>query len=104
MALFGQQQATAASSTTGDTSKDVDITQNVQSELKPQDSISDLMFSPTNDRLAVSSWDKNVYIYKVTANGAELAYKFSCPGHVLCVAWASVCISLITGLGTEHSP
>jgi WD40 repeat protein len=59
MALFGSTPAAAASSTTGDTSKDVEVPQGQV----PSDSISDLQFSPTNDFLAVGSWDKKVYIY-----------------------------------------
>jgi mRNA export factor len=86
--LFGSQQAAAASSTTGDTSKDVEI----NTTPKPEDSISDLMFSPTNDHLAVSSWDKKVYIYEINGGNAVITWVFTCPGHALCVGWSMVSI------------
>lgn len=35
----------------------------------PEDSISDLSFSPQADFLAVASWDKKIRIYEVTGNG-----------------------------------
>ncbi|KAF1970525.1 Poly(A)+ RNA export protein-like protein [Bimuria novae-zelandiae CBS 107.79] len=63
MALFGTQ-APAATSTTGDLSKDVEVQQGM-----PSDSISDLAFSPTHDFLAMTSWDKYLTIFEVTANG-----------------------------------
>ncbi|KAF2266709.1 Poly(A)+ RNA export protein-like protein [Lojkania enalia] len=81
--LFGSG-ATAATSTTGDTSKDVEINQN---EL-PKDSISDLMFNPAADYLAVSSWDQQVYIYEVGQNGAQGKWYYKMNGPVLCVAWS----------------
>jgi mRNA export factor len=85
MALFGQTPA-AASSTTGDTSKDVEVP---ASQL-PSDSISDLQFSPANDFLAVGSWDKKVYIYEVGNNGAQGKWMFECQGHVLGLGWSKV--------------
>ncbi|CAN9250440.1 unnamed protein product [Alternaria alternata] len=84
MALFGQAAAPAASSTTGDTSKDVEV----PAGQVPSDSISDLQFSPTNDFLAVGSWDKKVYIYEVNGNGAQGKWMFECPGHVLGLGWS----------------
>ena len=87
MALFGQASAAAAtSSTTGDTSKDVEV----QRDQLPSDSISDLQFSPTNDFLAVGSWDKKVYIYEINQNGAQGKWVFECPGHVLGLGWSKV--------------
>jgi mRNA export factor len=84
--LFGNSNAAAASTTTGDTSKDVEIGQN---DL-PKDSIADMQFSPTNDFLAVASWDQQVYIYEVTGNGAVGKWFFKCKGPVLSVAWSAV--------------
>ena len=87
MALFGSSApAAAASSTTGDTSKDVEVP---QGQL-PGDSISDLQFSPTNDFLAVGSWDKKVYIYEVNNAGAQGKWLFECQGHVLGLGWSKV--------------
>jgi WD40 repeat protein len=84
--LFGSTPAASAGSTTGDTSKDVEIPQNQL----PGDSISDLQFSPTNDFLAVSSWDQKVYIYEVNNSGANGKWFFTCKGPVLAVAWSTV--------------
>lgn len=87
MALFGQPAASAAAaSTTGDISKDVEVQQNQL----PADSISELQFSPTADYLAVGSWDKKVYIYEVTGNGAQGKWFFECQGHVLGLGWSKV--------------
>ncbi|KAF2004824.1 Poly(A)+ RNA export protein [Amniculicola lignicola CBS 123094] len=83
MALFGTQAA-SASSTTGDTSKDVEV----PSGALPGDSISDLMWSPTHDFLAVGSWDKKVYIYEVINGVINGKWVFEAKGPVLCVAWS----------------
>jgi mRNA export factor len=85
MALFGSTPA-AATSTTGDISKDVEVAQN----LLPEDSISDLAFSPTADYLAVSSWACDVRIYEITSAGVNGKWFFKCPGQALCVAWSTV--------------
>jgi mRNA export factor len=90
--LFGAGATSAASSTTGDTSKDVEI---AQSQL-PTDSIQDLSFSPTNDFLAVASWDKTVRIYEVNGSGATGKWMFNCqpaqgqPENPLCLSWSKV--------------
>jgi len=90
--LFGGSSAAAPTSTTGDTSKDVEVPQNQL----PTDSISDLSFSPTHDFLAVASWDGSVRIYEVNNAGATGKWMFQCqPGqgsveHPLCVAWSKV--------------
>lgn len=63
--FFGAPAAnsTAASNTTGDISKDVALNS------PPEDSISDLRFSPASDHLAVASWDKKVRIYEINDQG-----------------------------------
>lgn len=86
MALFGSAPSSTAPSTTGDTSKDVEIPSNQL----PSDSISDLMFSPTNDFLAVASWDQCVYIYEINNGGAVGKWKFKGQGAILGVAWSKV--------------
>ncbi|KAJ5689746.1 hypothetical protein N7462_004138 [Penicillium macrosclerotiorum] len=67
MSLFGSvSTATTSASqtnTTGDISKDVALNQ------PPEDSISDLRFSPASDHLAVASWDKKVRIYEINDQG-----------------------------------
>ncbi|EED20252.1 nuclear pore complex protein (SonA), putative [Talaromyces stipitatus ATCC 10500] len=65
--LFGNvgttATATSATNTTGDISKDVALNS------PPEDSISDLAFSPVSNHLAVSSWDKKVRIYEINDQG-----------------------------------
>ncbi|KAH7125730.1 Poly(A)+ RNA export protein [Dendryphion nanum] len=84
MAFLNSAAQQAASSTTGDTSKDVEI----PADATPSDSISDLMFSPTNDHLAVASWDGSVRIFEINVNGVQPKWMFKCEGPVLCVAWS----------------
>lgn len=95
MALFGS--APAATSTTGDLSKDIEV----KSEM-PTDSISDLSFSPTHDFLAMSSWDRTVTIEEINNSGAQAKWKFLCKtekqpnGEIpLSVAWSSVSSNLL---------
>jgi len=84
--LFGSaSSATATTSTTGDTSKDVALV------TPPEDTVSDLQFSPTGDFLAVSSWDKKVRIYQVGENGqSEGKFSMDFDGPVLSCAWSAV--------------
>ncbi|EHY57289.1 RNA export factor gle2 [Exophiala dermatitidis] len=82
--LFGSATTTTTpSSTTGDVSKDVALTS------PPEDSTSDLQFSPAADFLAVASWDKKVRIYQVNEQGqseGKAAMDFEAP--VLSCAWS----------------
>lgn len=93
MALFNTAPP-AATSTTGDLSKDVEIKEGM-----PTDGISDLAFSPTHDLLAMSSWDKSVTIYDVTANGPVGKWKGQCKTqqgkeeYPLCLGWSKVLAS-----------
>ncbi|CBX92008.1 hypothetical protein IAQ61_000209 [Plenodomus lingam] len=97
MALFGQASATAASSsTTGDTSKDVEVAR----DQLPSDSISDLAFSPTADFLAVGSWDKKVYVYEINQQGAQGKWVFECQGYVLGLGWSKDGARLAAGDST----
>lgn len=83
--LFGNTAA-AATSTSGDLSKDVTLSQ------QPEDSVSDLSFSPTGDFLAVASWDKKVRIYEVNEQGrseGKAIIDFEAPA--LGCAWSEVC-------------
>jgi len=67
MSLFGAPAAAATTAgqtnTTGDISKDVTLNQ------PPEDSISDMRFSPTSEHLAVASWDNKVRIYEISPTG-----------------------------------
>lgn len=80
--LFGSAAATNTNAP-GDISKDIALNS------PPEDSISDLRFSPTADFLAVASWDKKVRIYQVGNDGSsegKAAIDFE--GPVLACAWS----------------
>lgn len=88
MSLFGSvggAAATASNNTSGDISKDVPL------NLPPEDSISDIRFSPASEHLAVSSWDKKVRIYEVNEQGqSEGKALFEHEAPVLNCCWSPV--------------
>ncbi|RAL09291.1 putative nuclear pore complex protein (SonA) [Aspergillus homomorphus CBS 101889] len=84
MVLF-TSPTSGASNTTGDISKDVALNQ------PPEDSISDIRFSPgpTGEYLAVASWDKKVRIYEINEQGqSEGKAFFEHEGPVLNCCWS----------------
>ena len=92
MSLFGNVGASTTAgqtNTTGDISKDVALNQ------PPEDSISDLRFSPASEHLAVASWDKKVRIYEINEQGqSEGKALFEHEGPVLSCCWSPVRSSL----------
>ncbi len=85
--LFGTAATAAATANNslGDISKDVPLVS------PPEDSISDLAFSPESQHLAVSSWDKKVRIYEVNNQGnSEGKAMFEHEAPVLSVHWSRV--------------
>lgn len=83
--LSSTSASAAATSSTGDISKDVPLNQ------PPEDSISDLSFSPASDHLAVASWDKKVRIYQINDQGqSEGKAMFEHEAPALSVCWAPV--------------
>ena len=89
MSLFGSvgttPAATAQNNTSGDISKDVALT------MPPEDSISDLRFSPASEHLAVASWDKKVRIYEINEQGqSEGKALFEHEAPVLNCCWSPV--------------
>lgn len=94
--LFGSQPSTAGTSgSSGDLSKDIALAN------PPEDSVSDLQFSPTADFLAVASWDKKVRIYQVSEQGineGKAAIDFEAP--VLGCAWSEDG-SKVVGVGAD---
>ncbi len=58
--------------------------------MPPEDSISDLSFSPQSAHLAVASWDKKVRIYEVNASGGEGKAYFEHEAPVLSCDWSPV--------------
>lgn len=78
---FGASNPTTA--TTNQADKDIEVSQ------PPNDGISSMSWSPTADFLAVSSWDNNVRVYGVEANGTtspKAMYSHQTP--VLDVTWS----------------
>ena len=86
--IFGGAAANAATSNAqGDISKDVPL------NAPPEDSISDLAFSPQSEHLAVASWDKKVRIYEINATGqSEGKALFEHEAAVLSCCWSPVSI------------
>jgi WD40 repeat protein len=88
--LFGgPSTSTATSNTVGDLKQDVEVQQ------PPSDGITDLAFNPNQssqqDFLAVSSWDKKVRLYEVTAQGqAQPRHAYDHEGPVFSVDWFKV--------------
>jgi mRNA export factor len=83
--LFGSAASTSQANTLGDLSKDVAL------QSPPDDSVSDLSFSPQSDHLAVASWDKKVRIYAITQNGgSEGKAFFEHDAPVLSCHWSPV--------------
>ena len=85
--LFGSaaSSSSTASNALGDLSKDVAVKD------PPEDSISDLAFSPVTDHLAVASWDKKVRIYEIDGQGnSQGKALFEHEGPVLSCAWSKV--------------
>jgi mRNA export factor len=82
--LFGTSSAaSSANPTQGDLSKDVPLAN------PPEDSISDMSFSPQSDHLAVASWDKKVRIYEIDAQGqSQGKAMFEHEGPVLSCCWS----------------
>ncbi|KAI6711300.1 hypothetical protein PZA11_003624 [Diplocarpon coronariae] len=82
--LFGSTAASSsAANTLGDLSNDVALNN------PPDDSISDLAFSPQSMHLAVASWDKKVRIYEITSTGGSTGKAFfDSEGPVLSCDWS----------------
>lgn len=84
--LFGSSpQASRNAQLNGDLSKDVQLSS------PPEDSISDLSWSPAANHLAVSSWDSKVRIYDISQNtqGVGVA-AIDFAGPVLGCHWSKV--------------
>ncbi|KAF2863929.1 WD40 repeat-like protein [Piedraia hortae CBS 480.64] len=84
-ALFGGAATSnaASNSTQGDLSHDVQISN------PPEDSVSDIRFSPQSDHLAVASWDKKVRIYEIDSRGnSQGKALFEHGGPVLSCCWS----------------
>lgn len=99
--LFGGGGASAnnsnSSATLGDISKDVAVT------APPDDSISDISFSPQSEHLAVASWDKKVRIYEINSQGGSQGKAmFEHEAPVLSVCWSKVRLQIF--LDPECTP
>ena len=83
--LFGSSAAASSQNTLGDLSKDVAVVN------PPDDSVSDISFSPQSQHLAVASWDKKVRIYEINASGgSEGKAFFDHDAPVLSCHWSKV--------------
>lgn len=66
MSFFG---AGSSSSVAGTSTQNANAAKDVELADPPPDSVSSLSWSPQADFLAAGSWDNNVRIYEVGANG-----------------------------------
>ena len=75
MSLFGPTTSTATAQATVDLSGDLELPQG------PDDSISDLAFSPVAEILGVASWDSKIRIYEIGQGGAtgKAMYEHAAP-------------------------
>lgn len=106
MSLFG---AVGAATSAGQTNTTGDISKDVPLNSPPEDSISDLRFSPVSEHLAVASWDKKVRIYEINDQGqSEGKALFDHEGPVLNCCWSPVSrigprlIFLLNSLAIEY--
>jgi mRNA export factor len=95
MSYFGAKPVSSATSTIA---TEADLAGDIIVQNPPEDSISDLAFSPQADFFSVSSWDKKVRIYEVSANGTtegRALYEHDAP--VLTTRWTSDGTKVISG-------
>ncbi|KAF8583582.1 Poly(A)+ RNA export protein [Ramaria rubella] len=92
MSSFFNTGSVATTSTNSATSKDVEVAD------PPPDSVSSLAWSPQADFLAAGSWDNNVRIYEVGANGqSQGKAMYGHEGPVLGVCWSRDGTKLFSG-------
>lgn len=77
MSLFGPTTSTTPAQATVDLSGDLELPQG------PDDSISDLAFSPVAEILGVASWDNKIRIYEIGQGGATGKAMYEHAGPVL---------------------
>lgn len=63
--FLGRPTGTAAGTGTGSTATGQELINDIAVNNPPEDSVSDLAFSPQQDLLAAASWDKKVRIYEI---------------------------------------
>ena len=68
----------------------------------PNDTVSSMLFSPTNNFLVTSSWNKEVAVYEVQASGqAQAKAKVTHTHPVLCVDWSADGAQVVSA-GTDN--
>lgn len=83
MALFGSTSSSTATNTIGNSANDRALSN------PPEDSVSDISFSPQADFLAVASWDSKVRIYEIAPTGeSQGRAMFEHQGPVLSARWS----------------
>src|SRR5271170_7302998 len=92
MSLFSSTaQAGVQASTTVDISGDLEVPQG------PEDSISEIAFSPTAEILSVASWDNKIRIYEIGQGGANGKAMYEHTGPVLCTHFSKDGTKLASG-------
>ncbi|KAK9468200.1 WD40-repeat-containing domain protein [Lipomyces arxii] len=98
--LFGSSSTTtpATSSSFGNVQVQPELSGDRELSSPPEDSISDLSFSPQAEFLAVSSWDKKVRIYELAPNGdSQGKALYEHQGPVLSVHWSKDGTKVVSG-------
>jgi mRNA export factor len=80
----GGNTSASTANTLGDLKNDITLNS------PPEDSISDLSFSPQSAHLAVASWDKKVRIYEINNTGGVGRAAFDHEAPVLSCHWSPV--------------
>lgn len=96
MSFFGKPATTASTSSSQAT--EADLANDIIVQNPPEDSISDIAFSPQAEFFSVSSWDKKVRIYEVSPTGStegRALYEHDAP--VLSTRWTSDGTKVISG-------
>ncbi|KAI0346068.1 WD40 repeat-like protein [Trametopsis cervina] len=92
MSFFSAPSTSSAAAAAAPAEKDIEVGN------PPSDSISSLAFSPQADYLSVASWDNNVYVYEVSANGqTQPKAMYSHQGPVLSVCWNKDGTKILSG-------
>ncbi|KAK9451559.1 WD40-repeat-containing domain protein [Limtongia smithiae] len=96
MSFFGASSSSMGTSVQTGTAAELQNDRDITSP--PEDSISDICFSPQADFLAVSSWDKKVRIYEVAGNGdSQGKALYEHQGPVLSVHWSNDGTKVVSG-------
>ncbi|GME75713.1 unnamed protein product [Ambrosiozyma monospora] len=100
LGAFGTSSLTSQTSTTQSSTGTLqDLQNDINVPNGPDDSISDLAFSPQAEYLSISSWDKKVRIYEINTNTGQIDGRalYEHDGPVLSTRWSLDGTKVISG-------